>query len=160
MQSTIHKAIDLRKEGRYDESRKLLALLLSEREYAARAHLHIAWSYDKEGNEQEAISHYLSALNGSLSEEDRFDALFGLASTYRSVGRYHEGLQYFEQALAEYPDSIEVKPFYAMCLYNVGRHKEATALLLELLASTTNSEAIQRYQRAIVLYAQDLDKTW
>lgn len=96
-----------------------------------------------------------------LSLVERFDALFGLAaSTYRSLGMYSEALIYFEQTLNEYPSSIEVQPFYAMCLYNLGRHKEATSLLLKLLVSTTNSDAINEYQRAISLYAQDLDKTW
>jgi tetratricopeptide (TPR) repeat protein len=73
---------------------------------------------------------------------------------------YSEALTYFEQTLSEYPNSVEVQPFYAMCLYNLGRHKEATSLLLELLVSTTNSDAIKEYQRAISLYAKDLDRTW
>lgn len=73
---------------------------------------------------------------------------------------YSEALSYFEQTISEYPSCIEIQPFYAMCLYNIGRHKEATKLLLELLVSTTNSNAIKEYQRAISLYAQDLDRTW
>lgn len=160
MESIIKQAIDLRKEGKYQESRDLLESLLNNDDYAAKAHLQIAWSYDNEGKEQEAIGHYLSSLSGILSATERFDALFGLASTYRSLGNYSEALSYFEQTMSEYPDSIEVQPFYAMCLYNLGRHKEATSLLLELLVSTTNSDAIKEYQRAILLYAQDLDRKW
>ncbi|MBJ2146778.1 tetratricopeptide repeat protein [Vibrio sp. IB15] len=160
METTISQAIALRKEQKYQESRDLLATLLSDENYAAKAHLQIAWSYDNQSQEQQAIEHYVLSLQGKLSSVERFDALFGLASTYRSLGQYTEALSHFEQTMAEYPNSIEVKPFYAMCLYNLGRHKEATSLLLELLVSTTNSEAIKEYQRAISLYAQDLDKTW
>ncbi|GEA59756.1 MULTISPECIES: tetratricopeptide repeat protein [Vibrio] len=160
METIIKQATELRKEAKYSESRALLASLLNNDKYSARAHLQIAWSYDNEGKEKEAITHYLSSLSGILSSTERFDALFGLASTYRSLGMYAEALSYFEQTLNEYPSSIEVQPFYAICLYNLGRHKEATSLLLELLISTTNSEAIKTYQRAISLYAQDLDKTW
>ena len=160
MESIIKQAIDLRKESKCQESRALLKTLLNDKTFAAKAHLQIAWSYDNEGKEQEAIEHYLSSLSGSLSSVERFDALFGLASTYRSLGMYSEALTYFEQTLSEYPNSVEVQPFYAMCLYNLGRHKEATSLLLELLVSTTNSDAIKEYQRAISLYAQDLDRTW
>ncbi|MEZ8741295.1 tetratricopeptide repeat protein [Photobacterium swingsii] len=160
MESIIKQAIELRKEGKYQASRVLLKTLLNNEAYSAKAHLQIAWSYDNEGKEQEAVAHYLSSLSGLLSSAERFDALFGLASTYRSLGMYSEALSYFEQTLNEYPSSIEVKPFYAMCLYNLGRHKEATALLLELLVSTTNSDAIKEYQRAISLYAQDLDRRW
>ncbi|MEG3222964.1 tetratricopeptide repeat protein [Vibrio gigantis] len=160
MDTIIKQAIELRKEAKYQESRDLLARLLDKGNYAAKAHLQIAWSYDNQGKEQEAIEHYLLSLSGELTSTERFDALFGLASTYRSLGLYTEALSYFEQTMAEYPDSLEVQPFYAMCLYNLGRHKEATSLLFELLVSTTNSDAIKEYQRAISLYAQDLDKTW
>lgn len=160
MGTTISQAIALRKEQKYQESRDLLATLLSDENFAAKAHLQIAWSYDNQGKEQQAIEHYVLSLQGKLSSVERFDALFGLASTYRSLGQYTEALSYFEQTMSEYPQSLEVQPFYAMCLYNLGRHKEATSLLLELLVSTTNSEAIKEYQRAISLYAKDLDKTW
>lgn len=160
METTISQAIALRKEQKYQESRDLLATLLSDENLAAKAHLQIAWSYDNQGKEQQAIEHYVLSLQGKLSSVERFDALFGLACTYRSLGQYTEALSYFERTMSEYPQSLEVQPFYAMCLYNLGRHKEATSLLLELLVSTTNSEAIKEYQRAISLYAKDLDKTW
>ncbi|MFM2598245.1 tetratricopeptide repeat protein [Vibrio fortis] len=160
MESIIKQAIELRKESKYHESRALLKTLLNDETFAAKAHLQIAWSYDNEGKEQKAVEHYLSSLSGSLSSVERFDALFGLASTYRSLGMYPKALNYFEQTLTEYPSYIEVQPFYAMCLYNLGRHKEATSLLLKLVVSTTDSEAIKNYQRAISLYAEDLDKTW
>ena len=130
MESVIEKAIELRKAGKYEKSRVLHATLLSDEEFEAKTHLQIAWSYDNEGKEQKAVSHYELALLGSLSEIERFNSLFGLASTFRSIGRYDEALQYFEQTLSEYPASGEIQPFYAMCLYNLGRHKEAIALLL------------------------------
>lgn len=160
MDSIIGNAIALRKEGKYSKSRELLERLLSNELCQGQAHLHIAWSYDNEGKERLAISHYQQALLGKLTSIERFDALFGLASTFRSLGQYEKALSYFEQTMSEYPDSVEVHPFYAMCLYNLGEHKQATALLLELLVSTTSSEAIKEYQRAILLYAKDLDQKW
>ncbi|WP_432452556.1 MULTISPECIES: tetratricopeptide repeat protein [unclassified Agarivorans] len=160
METVINRAIALRKDGLYQESRSLLESLLKDRTFAAKAHLQIAWSYDNQGKEQAAIRHYKLALLGPLSASECFDCLFGLASTYRSLGAYAEALLYFEQVMNEYPESIEAQPFYAMCLYNVGRHKEAISLLLELLVSTTNSGSIQEYQAAILLYAKDLDKIW
>ena len=157
MHSIVEQAIALRRNQQYKESRALLAPLVDDIQYGAIAHLHTAWSYDNQGLEHEALPHYKSALEGILSPHDRLDALLGLASTLRSLGEYSEALHYFESALSEYPNAIEVQPFYAMCLYNLGRHKEATALLLKLLLATTNSEAIKDYQRAISLYADDLD---
>ena len=160
METIIKKAIELRKVDNHEESRKLLLELLSDAQYKAKAHLQIAWSFDNEGKEHDAISHYKLALVGPLSEKEHFDVLFGLASTFRSVGEYDKALQYFEKTISDYPDSIEVKPFYAMCLYNLGRSNEAIKLLLELLISTTSSESIKKYQRAILLYSKDLDRLW
>ena len=160
MQSMIQNAISLRKSGKYKESRAILSDLLSDAQFGAQAHLHMAWSYDNEGKEQQAVPHYESALLGPLTEKERFDALFGLASTLRSLGQYEKALDYFEQTLAQFPDAIEAQPFYAMCLYNVGRSKEAVAILLDLLVSTTDHAAIKEYQRAISLYAKDLDRKW
>ncbi len=160
MNTVISKAISLRKAGQHHHSRQLLETLLDDPEYAACAHLQIAWSYDNESKEQLAIPHYKSALLGKLSDSERFDTLFGLACTYRSLGEYVDALHYFEQTMNEYPTAEEVQPFYAMCLYNLGRHKEAVQLLLTLLLSTTNSESIKEYQKAISLYSDDLDRTW
>lgn len=160
METKIDQAIELRRAGNFAASRELLTTLLDDARYASRAHLHIAWSYDQESNESAALPHYESALQGELGTDERFDALFGLASTLRSLGRYQDAVVYFELTIADYPDRIEVKPFYAMCLYNLGQYKAATELLLDLLVSTTDSAAIKRYQRAISLYAQDVDRTW
>lgn len=157
----IQEAIALRQQGQYQASRDLLKDLLDHPDEGAQAHLQTAWAYDNEGLEQQALTHYFAALSdATLSTSDRFETLFGLASTYRCLGQYATALAYFEQLLREYPAEVQVQPFYAMCLYNVGRHKEATSLLLKLLVSTTNSEAIQGYQRAILGYAEDLDRQW
>ncbi|ENY71916.1 hypothetical protein G114_10925 [Aeromonas diversa CDC 2478-85] len=160
MTATIDEAIALRQAGHYEASRALLTPLLARAELAARAHLHIAWSYDNQGAEQEAVPHYRQALDGALSPTERLDALLGLASTLRTLGDYASARQYFEQARHEFPKAREIDPFYAMCLYNLGQHKEAVSLLLRLLVSTTNDETIRAYRRAIELYADDLDRTW
>ncbi|WP_414931279.1 tetratricopeptide repeat protein [Vibrio europaeus] len=160
MVDIINKAIELRENGQHVESRALLSSLLNNESYAGLAHLQIAWSLDNEGKEQDAIHHYLKSLSHDLSQIDRFDALFGLASTYRSLGQYSEALAFFEKTIFEYPNRLEVKPFYAMCLYNLGRNKEAVSLLLEVLVSTTESDEIKKYRRAISLYSRDLDRVW
>ena len=95
MDTVIEKAIELRKQGKYQESRTLLGELLTQKAFEAKAHLNIAWSYDNEGKEKEAIGHYLASLEGVLSKTERFDALFGLACTYRSLGSYENALNYF-----------------------------------------------------------------
>lgn len=123
------------------------------------SHLHIAWSYDNQGLESEAAQHDNAALTGGLGEKDHFEALFGLASTLRSLGKYHEAAVWFEKACTHFPNAKEAMPFYAMCLYNFGEHKNAVEMLLSLLIDTTSSKDILTYKRAITLYAQDLDRT-
>ena len=160
MKSIIKEAIELRNKGEHARSRETLTALLSSPDFSAKAHLQIAWSFDNEGKELNAIKHYEAAINGQLTGAERFDALFGLASTLRSVGRYEDALNYFECILVEYPEAIEIQPFYAMCLYNLGRHKEATSQLLSLIVSTTDNDSIKKYRTAIELYSDDLDRIW
>ncbi|MBG0755605.1 tetratricopeptide repeat protein [Vibrio cidicii] len=160
MNEHIQHAIELRNSGDFEGSRKLLTALLCNEALAPQAHLHIAWSYDNQGLESEAIEHYNAALAGNLDTQEQFDALFGLASTLRSLGKYHDAATWFEKTRTLYPNAHEVTPFYAMCLYNLGDHKRAIEMLLNLLVETTNSEEILAYKRAITLYAQDLDRTW
>ena len=160
MQDIFEQSILLRRSDAYDEARALLSTLLDKPEYSGKAHLYIAFTFDNEGKEEEAIIHYETALAGELSSSDRFEGLLGLASTLRSLGRYQDALVYFEKLGLDYPNALEYQPFHAMCLYNLGEHKKATSLLLELLIDTTNSEAIKEYHKAIRLYADDLDKKW
>ena len=160
MENIMIQAIALRKAEKFDESRDLLKPLLENKLYQAQAHLQTAWSYDIQGKEEEAIDHYLNALKGNLNEIDKKDSLLGLSSTLRSLGRYEDALIYFEKAIKNYPDFNEIKPFYAMCLYNLGRNKEAVSLLLNLLLDTTDEASIISYKRAISLYAEDLDRKW
>jgi len=158
MKEAIQSAILLRNEAQYQASRDILENVLLDYTYRAAGHLHMAWSYDKEGNEKEAIIHYIAALKGPISKTEKFDVLFGLGCTYRSLGEYDNALIYFEKTLVEYPNSEAVMPFYAMCLYNLGRSKEAIELLLGTLVDTTNSDEIKAYKKAILYYATDLDK--
>ena len=83
----------------------------------------------------------------------------GATQGAEEIERHQDAVDH-EADCARGSEEVQVQPFYAMCLYNVGRHKEATSLLLKLLVSTTNSEAIQGYQRAILGYAEDLDRQW
>ncbi len=160
MLRSFEDAFELRRAGRHEESRALLNKLLIDPMHAQRAHLHIAWSYDNEGLEAQAVPHYEQALEGKLQNDERLDALFGLASTLRSLGRYHEALKRFDEAVAENPESVELVPFRAMCLYNLGRNKEAVSSLLRLLVANSEHPGIKAYSQAIELYANDLDRVW
>jgi len=65
-----------------------------------------------------------------------------------------------EKGIENFPENNAMKTFYAMTLYNVGKHREAMEILLTSLAYTTNDSEILSYKRAIEFYTDKLDKTW
>ncbi|NYV76533.1 tetratricopeptide repeat protein, partial [Streptomyces sp. UH6] len=58
-----------------------------------------------------------------------------------------------------YPDDGGLRAFLAMALHNTGEHHEAMALLLRLLAATSDDPGVRAYRRALEFYAGDLDAT-
>jgi len=159
MDTPLKTAIALRKAGKYEQSRKLLQTLLDEPALCARASLHIAWSYDNEGNEQEAAGWYRAALARGLEGEESFEARFGLASTLRCLGQYQQAKTLFAALLDSYPHATEVRPFYALCLYNLGENERAVQLLLEEISRHPDART-QPYKKVLHNYAQHLSKRW
>ncbi|WP_252178275.1 tetratricopeptide repeat protein [Endozoicomonas sp. 4G] len=160
MQSIINDAIKLRQQENFAASIRKLESLITDKKYSGQAFLQIAWNYDAQGMERDAIPYYKNALNGALSKDDRFDCLLGLASSLRCIGNYEEADLFFKVLVSEFTDRDELIPFYAMNLYNLGKHKESVRLLLQILLKTTDSPNITAYKDAIDIYAHDLDQTW
>jgi tetratricopeptide (TPR) repeat protein len=116
--------------------------------------------HDYLGEESNAIPFYVAAIENGLSGNDLRGAYLGLGSTYRTLGMYQQSKQTFLEALEKFPEATEIKVFLAMTLYNLSEHHAATASLLQIIADTTTHTEIQKYSRAIQLYAQDLDRLW
>ena len=123
-------------------------------------HAELAFDHDRAGEERQALLHYRAALATGLTPELRRECLHGLGSTLRTLGEYQEAYDVLALGAAQFPDRREFPVFQAMAAYNLGRCHEATSLLLTCLADTTNDPNVARYERAIRLYAQDLDRTW
>jgi len=153
-------AVALREAGEVSEAKDLLVQLQHERPDDAQVNLQCAWAHDRLGLESEAIPYYETAIRLGLDDSDRKDALLGLGSTYRTLGRYQEALATLDRGVEEFPDDGGMKVFRAMALYNNGRGKEACEQVLALLSKTTADETISAYRRAIDIYAADLDRTW
>lgn len=159
MDSRMQNAIQLRKQGEHEQSRTALRLLVEDPALRAQAHLHIAWSYDNEGKEREAEQAYRSALAAGLEDEDRFEAQFGLASTLRCLGEYAQAKALFEEIMHTWPQASEIRPFYALCLHNLGEHQQAVSLLLECIADNPCARTAP-YKAALREYAQHPGKQW
>jgi tetratricopeptide (TPR) repeat protein len=153
-------AVLAREEGRDEEARQMLLELHRQSPDDALVNLQCAWVHDKLGLEAEAVPFYEKALEAGLEGNDLQDALLGLGSTYRALGRYDESLLTLDRGVASFPDDAAMKVFRAMTLYNQDRGKEACELLLNVLASTNQPDPIARYRTAIAEYALDLDRTW
>lgn len=152
----FNDAIELRKKGHFEQSRALLFELLNTEAMPGAIYLNIAWSYDNQGFESEALEYYLSALEHPLSAEDTFEAKFGLACTYRCLGHLAEAESLFIELLNEYPEATEVHPFYVLCLIGLQKKERALQHLLQFIVANPPTPAIQAYQNALSEYINEM----
>lgn len=155
----LQQAIALRTQKDYQQALDILHQLLTEAP-SAEVHYHCAWTHDNLGQEREAIPHYEQALALGLAGEERLGAMVGLGSSYRCTGQYEQAAAVFTAAMEQFPTDDALPVFMAMTQYNLHNHADAMRLLLEVLAKTSASEQIQRYQRALLFYSDKLDDTW
>ena len=116
--------------------------------------------HDFLGREAQAIPYYLAALAGNLNADQLRAAYLGLGSTYRTLGQYIEAEKILCEGLTRFTDAAELKTFLAITLHNLGRSKQAVEMLLTVLAQSSADTHVQVYRKAILFYAQDIEKTW
>lgn len=148
----LNQAIELRKQGEIEESRNVLFSLVDSIDLRGAVYLNIAWSYDNQGREKDALDYYILSLNEKLSDNEKFEATFGLACTYRCLGELHKSESIFNQLRRAYPDATEVIPFYALCLSSLGRKDDAIRLLFDLILENPSTEAILAYKKTLSEY--------
>lgn len=156
--SKLADIIRLCETAREDEARK--RLLSADQPFPSdpQTLFQLATLHDRLGLESRSVPYYLAAIEKGLPEDQLREAYVGLGSTYRVLGRYAEAKEVFEKALAAFPEANELKIFQAMTLYNLGQMHEAVGSLLRILAETSSDERVRYYERAIELYARDLDR--
>jgi tetratricopeptide (TPR) repeat protein len=147
-------------ERELEHARPLLLELRAEQPDDPRIAVLTAWTHDSLGLEEEAAEHYEAALANGLAGEDLRGALLGLGSTYRTLGRDEDAERIFRRGLEQFPDFRPYRVFRAMLQYNRGDARDAVRELVEVLVETTSDPAIQRYERALRGYAEDLDRSW
>jgi tetratricopeptide (TPR) repeat protein len=160
MNSELSRAIQLRAEGRHEESRDLLLALHAAAPDDPLINYQCAWAHDLLGHELAAVPYYERAIALGLSGDELRGALLGLGSTYRCLGLYKQSAETLKRGADSFPDDRVFEVFLAMSLYNLGQPSPALELLLRHLAETTQDESILRYRRAILFYADKLDQTW
>ena len=158
--SELESAVRLREVGDFQEAESLLARVLEETPDDAEANHQMAWLYDVQGREREAVPFYVRAIAGDLPDEERRGVLLGLGSTYRALGEYPEAVEVLGQGVSEFPADRAMQTFLALALYNVGEHRQAVDLLLKHLVETTSDPGIRSYEKALRFYAGRLDEVW
>jgi predicted Zn-dependent protease len=156
----LARAVELREGGQLEHARELLVDLRTEFPDDAHIAVQTAWVHDGLGLEEEAVAHYRAAIAGNLSDEELRDALLGLGSTLRTLGRDAEADEVFRLGVQRFPGYRPLRVFHAMLRYNVGEPREAVADLLRLLLESTSDTDIRRFRRALTAYAEDLDRSW
>ncbi len=160
MEEQLAEAIRLREAGEHEAARAMLLALVAAYPDDAQVQLQTAWVHDTLGLEREAVPFYERAFALGLAGEARRGALLGLGSTYRTLGAYPQAEETLRRGVREFPEDGAFPVFLAMVLYNRGQHAQAMELLLRALAETSDDTHIQRYRRAILLYADKLDHVW
>ena len=153
------EAIKLREKGHVKKANQLLIELVHKYPDDAQVNYQCAWCYDVMGLEKEAVPYYEKAIDLGLPDSDLKEAYLGLGSTYRALGDYLKSEAILEKGVELYDDNA-IKTFLSMTKYNLGKHNEAMALLLELLSSTSNDKDILKFKDAIHFYSVKLDQLW
>ncbi|MEA4812264.1 MAG: tetratricopeptide repeat protein [Anaerolineaceae bacterium] len=159
MSQNIKKAIQLRKDKKYNESSELLKQLVDQNPESAELNYQFACSLDILGQEKNAIEYYKKAIALGLDGDDLLRAFVGLGSSYRTIGEYEKSKEILSAGLNAFPRHHGLLTFYAIALYNLREYKESTEILLSLLAETTSDQSIKDYDEAIRFYAKNLDET-
>ncbi len=156
----LEVAIELRKQGKLEESNVVLIDLVNEYPNDPIVNYHCAWSFDALGLEKDAVKYYEKAISIGLPDDDLQNAILGLGSTYRTLGLYEKSKEVFEKGLAKFAENKAMEVFYAMTLYNLKAYPEAMKILLHNLTQTSSDENIKKYRKAIEFYSDKLDEIW
>ena len=158
MNQNLLEAIRLRAVGESESSRQLLLDLVAAQPDDPLILYQCAWTHDAMGLEREAVNFYERAIEAGLGDEDLAGALLGLGSTLRGLGEFGRAVAILEKGAKLFPSHRPIRIFLAMAHYNANRSKEAVSGLLKLLLEASEDPAIAGYRKAILQYAEDLDR--
>ncbi|TQR27490.1 tetratricopeptide repeat protein [Lysinibacillus sphaericus] len=159
MENTIHRALQLRRQGKLQKSKEMFLTLLSNDPLNPSLHYQCARSFDILAEETKAMPFYEKAIELGLSNEELEDAYVKLGCIYRTHERFIEAKKLFQDATCKFPNKEQMKVFYAMALYNLGEHAEAMGFLIQNLTYTTTNQDILKYYRTITYLGNRLDSS-
>ncbi|MDM5248025.1 tetratricopeptide repeat protein [Lysinibacillus sp. G4S2] len=159
MENTKDIALQLRRQGKLQESKQMFLTLLSNDQLNPSLHYECARSFDILAEETKAMPFYEQAIELGLTDEELEDAYVKLGCIYRTHELFLEAKKLFQEAFRKFPKKEQMKIFYAMALYNVGEHAEAMGFLIDNIAYTTTNQDILKYYRTITYLGHRLDSS-
>ena len=149
---------NLTREGKTDDAFATVQKYLLKFPTSAELNYLAASICDAYRTENEAISFYHKALELGLSGLSRRDAFLGLASTYRSLGKYSESKKMFQQGISEFPEFRPYYVFLALTENNLDNSNESIKILLEQLLESSLKKDVISYERALKFYSTRLNE--
>ncbi len=122
-------------------------------EQEAKAAFDTAAKRDSHGEGAAAIPEYERALALGLGADERCQALLGLGSSLRNVGRAEEAVRVLRAAVDEFPEHAAMRAFLALALHSLGDGRQAMVTLLDLV---TRYAPIGPYARSLGGYRDAL----
>jgi tRNA-Thr(GGU) m(6)t(6)A37 methyltransferase TsaA len=156
--TALQKITSLLREAQIDQAFAETQVAIARFPMSPHLHYKAASICDAYRTENEAVPYYLRALELGLQGRDRRDALLGLASTYRSLGKYEESKKNFEMGIREFPEYRPYQIFLALTEFNLKQYDECVRRLLEQLIDTTADQEIRAYQKALKFYSTRLNE--
>ncbi|MBA4137574.1 MAG: hypothetical protein C0518_09685 [Opitutus sp.] len=109
----------------------------------------IAWTCDTLGRHEQAVASYEKSVALGLPPNELSNALIGLGSTLRALGRHDRSAEVLRSGKLQFPENREFDVFLTLTLHAQGQHAAALQLALETLIDTTEDPGLTAYGRAI-----------
>lgn len=151
----LAEGMALRQGGDHAAACEALLALAHELPDDGEVWFQVAWAHDRAGRETEAVPLYENALAApGLSADDRREALLGLGSTYRLLGRTRDAVRLLTAAVEEFPEHDALRVFLAMAHFDAGEHRAGFGCLLHVLVGTAAGDGtIAEYRRPLIEHA-------
>ncbi|MDQ0352563.1 tetratricopeptide (TPR) repeat protein [Alkalibacillus filiformis] len=153
-------ALKLKEEGNFSEAQPIFAELVQSHPEDHETLLAAAYVHEQLEMFPQAITFYQQALDLSLNEGERKEALLRLGISYRAVGLYDKAKETLEVGMSEYPSYNPMYVYFAFTLYNLGDYDLAMEIMAQKLLETTRDEDLVKHQEFIEFYASCLDETF
>ncbi|SFT13833.1 tetratricopeptide repeat protein [Paenibacillus sp. BC26] len=151
----LQSAANLRLEGNLQAAYDALVPLTTTAADHPTIMLEMALTLDAMDREGEAIPYYEKALRHELNAEQRCTALLCLGSSLRNVGRIEHAKQILARAIAELPDHIGLRCFYALSQCSAGDKAGAIGTLMQAILQLC-PDSVKPFAQGLRRYADEI----